>query len=69
MVGAFSDNQPDYSWAQPYEVKIIKQYWFPIRQMEDVKYANLNGAVNLEVVDDKTAKIRINTTELQKADG
>ena len=67
MAGAYSDNQPDYSWAQPYEVKIIKQYWFPIRQMEDVKYANLNGAVNLEVTDDKTAKIRINTTELQNS--
>lgn len=67
MAGAYSDNQPDYSWVQPFEVKIIKQYWFPIRQMEDVKYANLNGAINLEVVDDKIAKIRINTTAVQKS--
>jgi len=27
MVGAFSDNQPDYSWMQPYEIKDIKQYF------------------------------------------
>ncbi len=62
MAGAYSDNQPDYSWAQPYEVKVIKQYWFPIRQLDDVKYANLNGAVNLEMVDDNTAKVQVNTT-------
>ncbi|MHC4728199.1 MAG: DUF5107 domain-containing protein, partial [Planctomycetota bacterium] len=29
MAGAYSDNQPDYSWIQPYEVKIIKEYWYP----------------------------------------
>ncbi len=61
MAGAYSDNQPDYSWVQPYEVKIIKQYWFPIRQLKDVKYADLNGALNLELADD-TVNIAINTT-------
>ena len=65
MAGAYSDNQPDYSWAQPYEVKVIKQYWFPIRQLDDLKYANLNGAVNLEVDGDNIARIRINTTARQ----
>jgi tetratricopeptide (TPR) repeat protein len=48
MVGAFSDNQPDYSWIKPYEVKTFKQYWFPIKDIQGFKYANLNGAVNLE---------------------
>ncbi|MBE0537290.1 MAG: DUF5107 domain-containing protein [Phycisphaerae bacterium] len=62
MAGAYSDNQPDYSWAQPYEVKVVKQYWFPIRQMNDVKYADLNGAVNLELAGDSAADIAFNTT-------
>lgn len=31
MVGAYSDNQPDYSWIKPYEVKKWEQYWYPIR--------------------------------------
>jgi len=62
MAGAYSDNQPDYSWAQPYEVKVVKQYWFPIRKMDDVKYADLNGAVNLEVTDNNAVKVAINTT-------
>ncbi len=48
MVGAFSDNQPDYSWIRPYEVKTFKQYWYPIKDIQGFKYANLNGAVNLE---------------------
>jgi tetratricopeptide (TPR) repeat protein len=48
MVGAFSDNQPDYSWIRPYETKTFKQYWFPVKDIGGFKNANLNGAVNLE---------------------
>jgi tetratricopeptide (TPR) repeat protein len=48
MVGAFSDNQPDYSWIKPYEVKTFRQYWYPVKDIKGFKYANLNGAVNLE---------------------
>ena len=57
MVGTFSDNQPDYSWIKPYEVKQWEQYWFPVRGIEGFKYANLNGAVNLE---EKNAKNKFN---------
>jgi len=53
MVGTFSDNQPDYSWIKPYEVKQWEQYWFPIRGTQGFKYANLNGAVNLEERNEK----------------
>jgi tetratricopeptide (TPR) repeat protein len=52
MVGAFSDNQPDYSWIKPYEVKTFKQFWYPVKDIQGFKYANLNGAVNLEKRDD-----------------
>ncbi len=48
MVGSFSDNQPDYSWIKPYEIKTWKQYWYPVKDIKGFKYANLNGAVNLE---------------------
>ena len=48
MVGAYSDNQPDYSWIRPYEVKEWEQYWYPIKGMKGFKNANLEGAVNLE---------------------
>jgi len=62
MTGAYSDNQPDYSWLQPYEVKTFKQYWYPIREIGGVKNANREAAVNLEVSPDHIATIGFNTT-------
>lgn len=61
MVGAWSDNQPDYSWVKPHEVKVFNQYWYPIREIGGFKNANLRGAVNLEVADG-AAKMGFNTT-------
>ncbi|HEY3444309.1 MAG TPA: DUF5107 domain-containing protein [Paludibaculum sp.] len=49
MVGAWSDNQPDYSWLQPYETKTVKQYWYPFREIGGTKNATREAAVNLEV--------------------
>jgi tetratricopeptide (TPR) repeat protein len=51
MVGAYSDNQPDYSWLQPYEARSFEMYWYPFRDIGGVKQANLDAAVNLEIVD------------------
>jgi hypothetical protein len=51
MVGAYSDNQPDYSWLQPYETRTWTQYWYPFRDIGGVKNANVDAAVNLEVKD------------------
>jgi tetratricopeptide (TPR) repeat protein len=62
MVGAYSDNQPDYSWMQPYEVKSFKQYWYPFRGIGGVKNANLDAAVNLEVVEGLIANLGFYTT-------
>ena len=51
MVGAFSDNQPDYSWIKPYELKTVHQYWYPVKDIGGFRNANLNGAVNMEARD------------------
>jgi tetratricopeptide (TPR) repeat protein len=61
MVGAYSDNQPDYSWLQPYEVKSFSMNWYPFRDIGGVKNANLDAAVNLDV-DKGTAKLGFYTT-------
>ncbi len=66
MVGAYSDNQPDYSWLQPYETKTVNQYWYPIREMGGVKNANLRTAVDLEVTPENIAVIGFNTTSAYK---
>ncbi len=62
MAGSYSDNQPDYSWLQPYEVKTVKQYWYPFQQLGGVKNANLKAAVNFEVTDDRVARMGFQTT-------
>jgi len=49
MAGAYSDNQPDYSWLQPYETRSFSMNWYPFRDIGGVKEANLDAAVNLEV--------------------
>ena len=51
MVGAYSDNQPDYSWIQPFESRTWTQYWYPFRDIDGVKCANIDAAVNLDVKD------------------
>jgi tetratricopeptide (TPR) repeat protein len=68
MVGGFSDNQPDYSWLGPYEVKTWTQYWYPVRDIGGFKNANLNAAVNLELIQPDKAKLGFNaTSEYQNA--
>ena len=48
MAGAYTDNQPDFSWLQPYETRTFSQYWYPIQQIGPAKNANTHAAVNLE---------------------
>jgi tetratricopeptide (TPR) repeat protein len=62
MVGAYSDNQPDYSWIKPYEVKTFKQYWYPVRNIGGFKNANVNAAVNLELKSNNITRIGFYTT-------
>ena len=62
MVGAYSDNQPDYSWLQPFETRAFTMNWYPFRDIGGVKNANLEAAVNLEV-NDGNAKFGFCTTK------
>jgi tetratricopeptide (TPR) repeat protein len=49
MIGAWSDNQPDYSWIQPGEGRAVTQFWYPIRGLGGLKNANREAACNLEI--------------------
>ncbi|MDQ0877823.1 hypothetical protein QFZ77_006482 [Paenibacillus sp. V4I3] len=53
MTGVYTDNQPDFTWLQPYEEKSFKQYFMPYKNIGIVKNASIDAAVNLEV-DEKT---------------
>jgi tetratricopeptide (TPR) repeat protein len=61
MRGAYSDNQPDYTWLQPFDAKTFSMFWYPFRDIDGVKNANLDAAVNLDVKDG-SAKLGFYTT-------
>jgi tetratricopeptide (TPR) repeat protein len=61
MAGFYTDNQPDYSWLEPYESKYGSMIWFPIRELDGLKYANKNGAMNY-FIDGNSIDIRLNST-------
>jgi tetratricopeptide (TPR) repeat protein len=48
MTGVYTDNQPDFTWLAPYESRVFEQYWYPIRDIGDVKNATIDAAVNVE---------------------
>ena len=61
MAGAWSDNQPDYSWLQPGQVREWKHWWYPIRNLGGVKNANRDAALNLEITNGM-ARVAFNAT-------
>lgn len=51
MCGVYTDNQPDFSWLQPFEEKSFKQYFLPYQHVGLVKNATKEALVNLEFKD------------------
>jgi tetratricopeptide (TPR) repeat protein len=54
MCGVYTDNQPDFSWLQPYEEKSFKQYFMPYRDLGVVKNATKEAMLNLEFEEGKS---------------
>ena len=48
MTGVYTDNQPDFTWIAPYETKEFEQYWYPVREIGEIKNATIDAAVNVE---------------------
>ncbi len=49
MTGVYTDNQPDFSWLQPYEEKSFVQYFMPYREVGMVKNATKEAVLNFEL--------------------
>ena len=49
MTGVYTDNQPDFTWIQPYEEKTFVQYFMPYRDVGMVKNATKDAVINLNV--------------------
>ena len=53
MCGVFADNQPDFSWLQPFEEKEVKQFFLPYKAIGYVRNATIHAAVSLELAGGK----------------
>jgi len=65
MAGVYTDNQPDFSWMQPYEEKSFSQYFLPYRELGVVKNASQDLLLNMDKVGEK-AIVKIFATSLLK---
>lgn len=66
QAGGYSDNQPDFHWLQPGEVKSYSHFFFPVKGIDGFKKANINGALNFTIVE-KTIKISAYSTSILKS--
>lgn len=65
MTGVYTDNQPDFTWLQPYEEKSWVQYFMPYSEVGYVKNATKEAILNIEVKDGE-AELILYTTALYK---
>ena len=66
MVGAYSDNQPDYTWIAPYETKDFRHYFYGLREIGGVKTGDKDYAINLDFKGKDKALVGVNTTSAFK---
>lgn len=67
MTGCFTDNQPDFSWLEPYEEKVFTQYFMPYKQIGVIKNATTHAAVNLELLEEGLHAAAYATSEYRNA--
>ena len=66
MTGMYCDNQPDFTWLQPYEEKEWKQYFMPYSAVGMVKNATKEAIVTLKKNEDK-GEVILYTTSVYKS--
>ncbi len=62
MCGAFTDNQPDFSWLQPGEEKRFSQVFMPYKLTRGAKNASKEAVINLDF-EDRKALIAVYVSE------
>ncbi len=63
MCGVFADNQPDFSWLEPFEEKEVKQFFLPYKAIGYVRNATTEAAVSFDI-DRGKARLGAYTTGL-----
>lgn len=68
MAGVYTDNQPDFTWMQPYEEKTFTQYFIPYRELGVVKNASKDLLINIEKVGSKAVIKIFATSKIETAE-
>lgn len=66
MTGVYTDNQPDFTWLQPYEEKVFTQYFMPYRELGVVKNACADLLLNIESEGTTAAVLKLFATSVLK---
>lgn len=61
MTGVYTDNQPDFSWLQPYEEKTFTQYFMPYAEVGVIKNATKDAVIGISF-DGNKAEIKLYVT-------
>lgn len=65
MAGVYTENQPDFSWLQPYEEKSFVQYFMPYRDLGVVKNASRDLLMNVEPAANDCVNLKVFATSRQ----
>lgn len=65
MAGVYTENQPDFTWLQPYEEKAFVQYFLPYRELGVVKNASRDLLLNIEAAEDGQVEFKVFATSRQ----
>ena len=65
MAGVYTENQPDFTWLQPYEEKSFVQYFLPYRELGVVKNATKDLLMNIEPAGEGQVCFKIFATSRQ----
>ena len=65
MAGVYTENQPDFTWLQPYEEKSFVQYFLPYRELGIVKNATKDLLLNIDPEGEGSVRFKLFATSRQ----
>ena len=65
MAGSYTDDQPDFTWLEPYETKCFSQFWYPVREIPMVTCATLDAAAAVDKQGENST-VKLNVTKAVK---
>lgn len=66
MAGVYTENQPDFTWIQPYEEKSFTQYFLPYRELGIVKNATKDLLMNIDPEGEGKVRFKVFATSRQE---